>query len=64
MKKSDELDIVIMDKEEYDEMVVDQEMDAVAASILFEFSKGLREDSCTCVDCIVEEMAAPHGGIQ
>ena len=55
---------VFIPQEDFDELVLDQEMDTHAALILFEYIKGLRDDSCTCPKCIVERMADDHGGIQ
>lgn len=77
-KKKDELDIelvldtdqekevemIMLSEESYNDLMIDREMDTVAAQILHDYIHGLRGDHCTCIDCIVEEMAAEHGGIQ
>lgn len=55
---------VFIHQADFDEIVLDQEMDTHAALILSEYLQGWRDKSCTCPTCIVERMADDHGGIQ
>lgn len=55
---------VFIHQEDFDEIVLDQELDTHAALILSEYLQGWRDKSCTCPTCIVERMADDHGGIQ